>query len=63
MIRHNPSLQSYPVTVLTDAYQDGRDVAEAETGVPDLPEACPWTIEQVLGRDFWPGLPWEGDEP
>jgi hypothetical protein len=63
VIRRNPSLQSYPVTVLADAYQDGRDVAEAETGLLDLPEVCPWTIEQVLDRNFWPGLPWEADEP
>jgi hypothetical protein len=62
-IRRNPSLTSYPATVLADAYRDGRDVAEAETGLQHLPETCPWTIEQVLDRDFWPGLPWEADEP
>jgi hypothetical protein len=63
VIRRNPSLRTYPATALADAYQDGRDVAEAETGLLDLPEACPWTIEQVLDRSFWPGLPWEADEP
>jgi hypothetical protein len=61
VIRRNPSLKSYPATVLADAYQDGRDVAEAETGLLNLPEACPWTVEQVIDRDFWPGLPWEAD--
>jgi hypothetical protein len=63
VIRRNPSLKSYPATVLADAYQDGRDVAEAETGLLHLPETCPWTVEQVLDRTFWPGLPWEADEP
>jgi hypothetical protein len=63
VIRRNPSLKSYPATVLADAYQDGRDVAEAETGLLHLPETCPWTVEQVLDRSFWPGLPWEADEP
>jgi hypothetical protein len=63
VIRRNPSLKSYPATVLADAYQDGRDVAEAETGLLHLPETCPWTVEQVLDRTFWPGLPWDADEP
>ena len=63
VIRRNPSLKSYPATVLADAYRDGRDVAEAETGLLDLPDTCPWTIEQVLDRNFWPGLPWTADEP
>jgi hypothetical protein len=63
VIRRNPSLKAYPASVLADAYQDGRDVAEAETGLLDLPAACPWTVEQVLDRTFWPGLPWEADEP
>ena len=57
VIRRNPSLKPYPATVLADAYQDGRDVAEAETGLLHLPETCPWTVEQVLDRTFWPGLP------
>ena len=59
VIRRNPSLKSYPAIVLADAYQDGRDVAEAEAGLLHLPETCPWTVEQVLDRAFWPGLPWE----
>ena len=63
VIRRNPSLKSYPATVLADAYQDGRDVAEAETGLLHLPGTCPWTVEQVLDRTFWPGLPWEADAP
>ena len=32
----------------------GREGALAETGVADLPAACPWTAEQVLDHDFWP---------
>jgi hypothetical protein len=49
-------LASYPANKLADAYLRGREDAEAETGLPDLPAACPWTIEQVLDRTFWPGL-------
>jgi hypothetical protein len=61
MIRRDQSLKSYPATALADAYRGGRDVAEAETGLLDLQTECHWTIEKMLNRDFWPGLPW-GDE-
>ena len=63
LIEESPTLAPYPATKLADAYGRGREDAEAETGLLDLPEACPWTIEQVLDRSFWPGLPWEADEP
>jgi hypothetical protein len=29
--------------------------AARETGIVDLPATCPWTIEQLLDPDFWPG--------
>jgi hypothetical protein len=63
LIEESPTLAPYPAAKLADAYGRGREDAEAETGLLDLPEACPWTIEQVLDRSFWPGLPWEADEP
>jgi hypothetical protein len=63
LIEESPTLAGYPADKLADAYGHGREDAEAETGLLDLPEACPWAIEQVLDRNFWPGLPWEGDEP
>ena len=49
--------------VFTESYADGREDAAEETGLRDLPATCPWTLEQVLDREFWPGLPWEADEP
>ena len=62
LIEESPTLAGYPADKLADAYGHGREDAEAETGLPDLPVDCPWTIDQVLDRDFWPGLPWEADE-
>jgi len=50
-----PSLRQYPAQVLTKSYGAGRRVAMAETGITELPEACPWSIEQILDHDFWPG--------
>ena len=54
LLQRMPSLQTYPAAVVADAFRDGRAKAAAETGLEDLPESCPWTIEQVLDRDFWP---------
>lgn len=54
VIRNSPSLSGYPALVLAGAYADGREKAEAETGLTGLPAECPWTIEQVLDKAFWP---------
>lgn len=54
LIEESPSLAPYPATQLTKAYTRGRRIAEAETGIFDLPETCPWTIEQLLSHAFWP---------
>lgn len=48
------SLRQHPATVLSKAYADGRRMAEAETGIDDLPIGCPWTTEQLLDHQFWP---------
>lgn len=54
VIRKNPSLKDCPAAVLPEAYPPGKRKAEAESGLPGLPETCPWTIEQVLDHAFWP---------
>jgi hypothetical protein len=56
-------VRNYAATVLAGSYADGCEDAAEETGLLDLPATCPWTLGQVLDRDFWPGLPWEADEP
>lgn len=57
LVRRIPSLAAYPAQVLADAYLCGRAIAEAETGLENLPKVCPWTVEQVLDPDFWPDRP------
>jgi len=54
LIEESPSLAGYPATQLARAYPRARRDAANETGIADLPEPCPWTIEQVLDPDFWP---------
>jgi hypothetical protein len=66
LVEESPSLADYPAAHLAGprgAYARGRAKAADETGFRDLPVGCPWTIEQVLDDAFWPGLPWEADEP
>jgi hypothetical protein len=41
---------------MATAYRPAREDAADETDLPltDFPEACPWTVAQVLDEDFWP---------
>jgi uncharacterized protein DUF29 len=53
----NPSLKPLLPQALASAYRRASLEAVAETGLPGatFPEACPWTVEQVLDGGFWPG--------
>ena len=54
LVRESPSLRDYPAAVVAEAYPPGRRKAEAETGLGELPESCPWTIDEVLDHALWP---------
>jgi hypothetical protein len=43
-------------TLLTASYPEARTKVSEETRLPvtTYPERCPWTIEQILDRNFWP---------
>jgi Domain of unknown function DUF29 len=55
-LRRNPSLRDYPAREFPDAYRYARRVAALDTELPlaTFPEACPWTMDQVLNEDFLP---------
>jgi Domain of unknown function DUF29 len=56
LLGESPSLRpSIPQTVEA-AYTEAREDAAEETGLPEraIPEACPFTPEQVLERSFLP---------
>jgi hypothetical protein len=55
-LAENRSLQDYPAERLSLAYRRARMDAADDMGLPlaTFPEACPWTIDQVLDADFWP---------
>jgi hypothetical protein len=56
-IKASPSLRSK--IDLPDVYQDGREAAAdglSYDGLSEnvLPAECPWSLAQLLDRDFWP---------
>jgi hypothetical protein len=55
-LAENRTLQGYPAERLATAYRHAREDAADETNLPlaTFPEACPWTVAQVLDADFWP---------
>lgn len=52
----NPSLKPLLPQALASAYRHAWQDAVAETGLAGstFPDACPWTVEQVLDGAFWP---------
>ena len=55
-IEDTPSLKSLlqDTVILAKAYQRGRRDAMRETEVTNLPQKCPYSIEQTLERNFLP---------
>ncbi len=54
--RNSPSLQPYLTKIFAECYQDGRELAADETGLPleTFPEQCPFTTEEVLNTHYLP---------
>lgn len=57
LLKDNPSLKPTLGEVFADAYQDAVDEAIRETNLPEsaFPETNPFTLEQVLDKDYWSG--------
>ena len=57
-IRETPSLQSVlrDTEWQEDMWLDARTRTRKETGLAeeDLPEVCPWSMDQAADGDFWP---------
>lgn len=56
LLGENPSLKHYPAETQADSYVKAKLDAEKETGIAyeAFPDACPYTIEQVLDDAFLP---------
>ena len=57
VLEESPSLRSLPGEALARAYVIGLNDAITQTGLPEsaFPEACPYTIQQILDPDYLPG--------
>ena len=56
----NRTLHGFPAERLADAYRYARRVAALETDLPPVtfPDACEWTVAQVLDEEFLPEPGW-----
>jgi len=63
-LQENPSLKPYLPEALQKAYKDGLDLAVRETPLTDrdFPRECPYTTEQVIDGNFFPGQPFEAGQ-
>ncbi len=54
--RNSPSLKPYFTEIFAECYQDARELAADETGLPieTFPEQCPFTKEEILNTDYVP---------
>jgi len=54
----NPSLKSYLNQAILEAFQDGIDLVLKETPLDekDLPQECPYSIEQIFDSTFPSGI-------
>jgi uncharacterized membrane-anchored protein YjiN (DUF445 family) len=53
----NPSLRAQLNTTIAAAYRRAHREAVNETGLEKsiFPSACPWSFEQMMDENFWPG--------
>jgi hypothetical protein len=58
MLADSPGLKSELTTILSESYDDGRRCAARalrnELGPETLPNTCPYSVDQILDRDWWP---------
>ncbi len=57
LIEESPSLRPHALQVFGRCYADAREDAATETGLPLklFPKECPYTLDQALDPEFWPG--------
>ncbi len=57
LLRQSPGLKSVLAETILATYPDAVDLASKESRLPveTFPDACPYTAEQLLWDDFYPG--------
>ena len=58
LLRRNPGLKSRLEEALTESWTEARDLAIAETDLPDdnFPEIYPFSLEEIMNHDFFPAI-------
>lgn len=56
LLRKNPALKTVREAEFTEAYDDARELAADDSGLPieTFPPTCPFTVVQVEDKEFWP---------
>jgi Domain of unknown function DUF29 len=56
LLKDSPSSIAYIDSIFAECYEDAREQAYLETGLPQetFPINCPYQIADVLDRQFWP---------
>jgi hypothetical protein len=56
IFRDSPSLKSRLADIVTQEYTNAREDAVDETGMEQrcFPNPCPFSIEQLVDKDYWP---------
>ncbi len=56
LLKDSPSLKRFVEPEAIEAYADAVELASYETKIPEstFPAECPFTIENLLDKDFWP---------
>lgn len=57
LLKDNPSLKSYLKDLVSEAYENGRDLAMGETDLPEetFPKICLYSVTEILDNCFYPG--------
>ena len=58
-LRESPSPRPFVNEALTEVYDEAREAASNETGLPEseFPAECPFSADEVLSRSFLPERP------
>jgi hypothetical protein len=56
LLKVSPSLERFMEPEAIEAYADAVELASYETKIPEahLPAECPFTIKNILDKDYWP---------
>jgi len=59
VLRNNPGLKAKLPDVFAAAYDTARFAVRRETALSlsTFPESCPWSLDDAMREDFWPGGP------